>query len=59
METEQVLERLLAKIRANNEKVEILRGAFISQMGAHHAKIEANHEEWMVAMKTSQERWGL
>jgi hypothetical protein len=47
---------LEVKIGANNEKFEVLRGTLISWLDAHQAKTEANHEEWMVAMKASQER---
>jgi hypothetical protein len=38
---EQLMERLLAEIRTNNEKVEVLRGTLVSRMDAHQAKIEA------------------
>jgi hypothetical protein len=30
-------------------------GAHVSRMDAHHVKREVNHEEWMTAMKASQE----
>jgi hypothetical protein len=39
-----MLERLLAEIRANNKKVQVIRSVLISHIGAQHAKIEANHE---------------
>jgi hypothetical protein len=53
---EEMTARLEAKIEANNEKVEVPRGTLISQMDTHQAKIEARHEEWMAAVKDSQER---
>jgi DNA integrity scanning protein DisA with diadenylate cyclase activity len=52
----EMIARLEVKIGANNEKFEVLQGALISWLDAHQAKIKANHEEWMVAMKASQER---
>jgi hypothetical protein len=47
--------RLEVKIKANNEKYETLRGTPLSQMDAHHAKTEANHE-LMATMRASHER---
>jgi hypothetical protein len=60
---EGIMERLLAairtnvvKIEANNKKPGVLRGTLVSRMDDHQAETEANHEEWITAIKASQER---
>jgi ribosomal protein L25 (general stress protein Ctc) len=58
METNQ--ERREAKTDADlkemKEEMKSQIGVLVSQMDAHQAKMEVNHEEWMAAMKASQER---
>jgi hypothetical protein len=38
---EEMIARLEAKIEANKEMVELLRGTLVSRMDAHQAKVEA------------------
>jgi hypothetical protein len=45
-----------AKIDANNEKFQVLRGTLISWTDVHNVKTEANRKELMAAMKVSRER---
>jgi hypothetical protein len=40
--------KLEAKMDANNEKFEVLKGTLVSQMDAHQARTEAHHK--MMAM---------
>jgi hypothetical protein len=41
---------------ANQEELKTRTDALVSRMDAHQAKIEADHEKLMAAMKASQER---
>jgi hypothetical protein len=50
------MERMDVRIKANNEKSEVIQHTFVSQMDAHQSEIEAYHEELMVAIKASNER---
>jgi hypothetical protein len=58
------MERQLAKmgaeikvdVRANNAMFEVLRGALVSRMDIHQAKMEANHEVLMAIMQAGQEK---
>jgi hypothetical protein len=55
---EQMMERLLAKVREFHEEMRAemksSTGALFSWVDVHQAKTEANHEEWLPAMKASQ-----
>jgi hypothetical protein len=58
MERVQMMQRLLAEIRANNEDAEVLRDILVSRMDAHQAKTDANHKEFIAAMKASHGKNG-
>jgi hypothetical protein len=51
-----IIEKSEAKKKTNNKKIEVCQSILISWMDANQAKIEANCEEWMAAMKAGQER---
>jgi hypothetical protein len=53
---EEMRARLEAKMDSHHEKFEVLWGTVLSQMDVHQAKTEANHEELIAAMKTTDER---
>jgi flagellar hook-basal body complex protein FliE len=53
---EEMTARLEAKADSHHKKFEVLWGTLLSQMDVHQAKIEANHEELLAAMKASHER---
>jgi hypothetical protein len=50
------MDKMDARIKANNEKSEVLQHTFVCLMDAHHSGTEANHEEVTVAIKASHER---
>jgi hypothetical protein len=60
---EQMMECLLAetgtnvvKAEANIKRSVVLRSTLVSRLDDYQAKTEAIHEEWMTAIKGSQER---
>jgi uncharacterized protein YPO0396 len=55
---EEMLAKMEARIKANNEKFKILRDTLVSQMVSHHARTEANQEEMIAKLDTYHERMG-
>jgi hypothetical protein len=51
-----IIEESETKKETNNKKMEVCHSTLIYWMDANQAKIEANCEEWMGAMKAGQER---
>jgi hypothetical protein len=49
-------EKTEARINANNEKFEVLRGTLVSRMDTHQARTKAIQEEIMSKMDAHQER---
>jgi hypothetical protein len=44
------------RIYANNEKLEVLRGSFVSRMDIHQVRTEDTQEETIAKMDPPQER---